>query len=393
MSSTKTDRLSADVRVQLAGLSGTDPTDWHLLSKGRHAMMLAMAQQPAGEVLNQPLTCLTAVAPAISAGHRPTYADIDPDTLALDPARAAEAITEQTRVVVGQHTFGAAAPMEALRALLPDGAMLMEDSAHCLGQIARGADGAPVADVSIHSFGLEKMLPTRTGAAVWVNPDTADRPWHAPLLAVLRGLDGAGRRQRVADVISPQVRRVARKLGAPGARAVSLAARTGLVEEVIMASERDGLIAGTPSRLTGSALSAVARELPGLAASQRHRRRVADIYRERLAEVAEVTRPAALDAPERSLVRYPILLPSLAQAQACFTALQEEGLVPGLWYRPLLFPGPTDPAPFAYDPATCPVAEDVSSRILNLPTAPFVTEEMARRAVTVVLAGLRDHAR
>jgi dTDP-4-amino-4,6-dideoxygalactose transaminase len=389
VSSAKSDRLSADVRVQLAGVSGTDPADWHLVSKGRHAMMVAMAQQPAGEVLTQPLTCLTAVAPAISAGHRPTYADIDPGTLAIDPARAAEAVTERTCVVVGQHTFGAAAPMADLRGLLPDGVMLLEDSAHCLGEIARGADGQPVADVSVHSFGLEKMLPTRTGAAIWVNPTAKDRPWYDRLVAALRALDGSGRRQRVADVISPQVRRVGRKLGAPGARAVALAARTGLVEEVIMASERGGDIAGEPSILTGTALAAVARELPGLAASQRHRRRVAAIYREGLAELSGVSRPAALDEPDRTLVRYPILLSSAERAQTCFTSLQDEGLVPGLWYRPLLFPGPTDPAPFAYDPATCPVAEDVSSRILNLPTAPFVTQEMARRAVALV----RDHAR
>lgn len=388
MSSAKTDRLSADVRVQLAALSGTDPADWHLVSKGRHAMMMAMAQQPAGEVLNQPLTCLTAVAPAISAGHRPTYADVDADTLAIDPARAAEAVTDRTRVVVGQHTFGAAAPLAALRALVPDGALLMEDSAHCLGEIVRDGSGEPLADVSVHSFGLEKMLPTRTGAAIWVNPAAAGQPWHAPLLAALHRLGAAGRRQRVADVISPQVRRVARRLGAPGARAVALAARTGLVEEVIMASERDGAIAGEPSRLTGTALTAVARELPGLGPNQRHRRRVATLYREGLSEVAGVTRPGELDRPERTLVRYPILLPSAERAQACFTALQQEGLVPGLWYRPLLFPGPTDHAPFAYDPATCPVAEEVSSRILNLPTAPFVTEQLARRAVAVV----RDHA-
>lgn len=389
MSSTKTDRPSAAVRAQLAAASGTAAADWHLVSKGRHAMLLAMAQLPAGEVLNQPLTCLTAVAPAISAGHVPTYADVDPQTLAIDPGRAAAAVTDRTRVVVGQHTFGAAAPLEALRALLPEGAMLMEDSAHCLGEIARDGDGQPVADVSIHSFGLEKILPTRTGAAVWVNPAAADRPWHAPLLAALGALETAGRRQRIADVISPQVRRVARRLGAPGARAVELAARTGLVEEVIMASEREGRIAGEPTRLTGSALAAVARELPALAANQRHRRRVASRYREGLADVPAVTRPAALDDPERTLVRYPVLLPTAEQAHACFTALQEEGLVPGLWYRPLLFPGPTDPAPFAYDPASCPVAEDVGSRILNLPTAPFVTEQMSRRAVEVV----REHAR
>lgn len=389
MNAGQPDRLSADVRAQLARVSGTDPADWHLVSKGRHAMMLVMAQQPAGEVLNQPLTCLTAVAPAISAGHRPTYADIGVDTLALDPDRAAEAVTERTRVVVGQHTFGAAAPLEALRALVPDGALLLEDSAHCLGEIARGADAEPVADVSVHSFGLEKMLPTRAGAAVWVNPAAAGRPWHARVVEALRGLDGSGRRQRVADVISPQVRRVGRKLGVAGDRAVALAARTGLVEQVIMDSEREGRVAGQPHLLSGAALTAVARELPGLEPSRRHRRRIAAIYREGLHEVDGISRPVELDQADRTLVRYPILLSSAAQAEAGFRALQAAGLVPGRWYRPLLFPGPSDPGPFAYDPGTCPVAEDVGSRILNLPTAPYVSEEMAGRAIAVLLAQVR----
>ena len=36
--------------------------------------------------------------------------------------------------------------------------------------MARDEDGAPIADVSFHSFGVEKMLPTMFGGAVWVNP-------------------------------------------------------------------------------------------------------------------------------------------------------------------------------------------------------------------------------
>lgn len=379
---------SDHVRERLARITGTDADDWHLLSKGRHAMELVLAQLEPGEVITQPLTCLTAVAPVITAGHLPIYADLDPATLAIDPALAGALVTDRTGAVIGQHTFGAAAPLAQLRAAVGQDVLLLEDSAHCLGEMATGEDGRPVADVSVHSFGVEKMLPTRAGAALWVDPQAAGKPWHAKLIAALATLSGGGVRGSLVDVVSPLALKVGRRLGGPAARAVDAAAGVGLVDKAIMPSELSGVVAGTPARLSGPALSAVAKELPGLAASQRHRRRIAGIYRDGLSDVAgtDLTRPTELDVEGLTLVRYPILLGSGEQAEATFDALAEAGLVPGRWYRPLLFPGPQDPAPFAYGPGSCPVAEDVSARILNLQTAPFVTEQAARRAVEIVRA-------
>lgn len=384
MSASTHDRLSLDVRTRLAAATGTDAADWHLLSKGRHALELVLAQLEPGEVLTQPFTCLTAVAPAITAGHVPTYADIDLSTLALDPAGVGRGVGGRTRAVVGQHTFGAVAPLAELRAELDDDVLLVEDAAHCLGEMAVDGSGRPVADVSVHSFGVEKMLPTRAGAALWVDPAAAGRPWHTRLTAALAGLSGTGVRGAVSEVVSPTALRVGRRLGGPAARMVDRAAAAGLVDKAIMPSELSGVVAGTPAALTGRSLAAVARELPALAASRRHRRRIAAIYREGLAGLSDLTRPAALDEAGRSLVRYPLLLATAEQAEAAFAALSARGLVPGRWYRPLLFPGPADPAPFAYAPGSCPVAEDAAARILNLQTAPFVTEEAALAAVDVV---------
>lgn len=384
MSASTHDHLSADVRARLAAVTGTDAADWHLLSKGRHALELVLAQLEPGEVLTQPFTCLTAVAPAITAGHVPTYADIDPATLAMDPAGVPRVATGRTRALIAQHTFGAAAPLEQLRAAVGDDVLLVEDSAHCLGEMAVDTSGRPVADVSVHSFGVEKMLPTRAGAALWVDPAAAGRPWHTRLTAALADLSGTGLRGAVSEVVSPTALRLGRRLGGPVARAVDRAARAGLVDKAIMPSELSGVVAGAPAALAGRSLAAVARELPALAASRWHRRRIATIYRGALAGLAEVTRPAALDVEGRSLVRYPVLLATPEQAEATFEALSARRLVPGRWYRPLLFPGPVDPAPFAYAPGSCPAAEDAAARILNLQTAPFVTEEAARAAVDVV---------
>ena len=380
------------VRRALAEASGTDPDDWFLVSKARHALLVVFRvvarHAGPGEVVTQPFTCATAVAPILTAGLRPRYADLDPDTMAIDPASVHGVLSPRTRAIVAQHTFGRAARVARLRDLLPEGALLVEDSAHCLGDLARNADGAPAADVSVHSFGVEKMLPTRAGGAVWVNPALRDTPWHAALTRALSGLPVGGRREAVAHAVGTPARRVAGRLGRAGARALSVAASAGLVDLAIMPSEREGRVAGEPTALSGAALSAVARAIPSLGPSSEHRRRVATVYRLGLAGVAGVKVPRLLDDPALTLVRYPLLLESPGRAEAAFAALEAEGLVPGRWYRPTLFPGASDPADFAYDPGTSPVAEDASARVLNLQTAQFVTPEAARRAVEVVRAHL-----
>ncbi|WP_022920897.1 DegT/DnrJ/EryC1/StrS family aminotransferase [Ornithinimicrobium pekingense] len=383
---------TAAVRRALAEASGTDAADWHLVSKARHGLLVvfrAVARHAGGhgEVVTQPFTCATAVAPIVTAGLRPRYADLDPDTMAIDPATVHRVVSGQTRAVVAQHTFGRAAPVARLRDLAPEGALLVEDAAHCLGDLGRDRAGAPAADVSVHSFGVEKMLPTRAGGAVWVNPALRGTPWHPLLTAALTALPTGGRRETVAHVVGTPARRVAGRLGGPGARALALAASAGLVDLAIMPSERQGRVAGKPAALSGPALRDVARAVPSLGRSAEHRRRIATLYRVGLAGVPGVVVPRLLDDPGVTLVRYPLLLSSPGRAEAAFAALQAEGLVPGRWYRPTLFPG-VDPADFAYDPAASPVAEDVASRVLNLQTAEFVTPEAARRTVEVVRAHL-----
>lgn len=370
----------------MARISGTEPQDWYLVSKARHAMALVLGTLEPGEVVTQPLTCLTAVAPVISAGHSPVYADIDADTLAISPASAAAVLTARTRAVIGQHTFGAAAPMAPLRQATPEGVLLMEDSAHCVGELARGAGGHPVADVSVHSFGVEKVLTTRLGAACWVNPEAAGQPWHARVVTALLALGDGSMRSAVSQRVSRPAQGLARRLGGPGRLALALAARTGVVDTAIMPSELNGQVAGSPAALTGPALAEVAESLRHLAANREHRQRIAGVYRDGLRDATRVATPDALDEPGYTLVRYPVLMESAEQAERVFTTLDAQGLVPGRWYRPLLFPGPGDPGRFGYRPGTCPVAESVSARILNLPTAGYVSEAMARRSVAAVRA-------
>ncbi len=78
------------------------------------------------------------------AGLRPVYAEVSPATVAIDPERLV--LGPATRAVVLQNTFGIVDEPAARRlrdAARSVGALLVEDSAHCVGRLARDADGTP----------------------------------------------------------------------------------------------------------------------------------------------------------------------------------------------------------------------------------------------------------
>ena len=170
-------RVSAHqaLRRELAARTGTEPGDWHLVYKARYGMQAAFealrdAHGP-GSVVTQLFTCLTAVVPVLAAGLEPAYRDVSARTAALDPERLS--LPADACAVVAQHTYGLiddAQTAELARLAHAAGAALVEDCAHCVCRLARDASGAPLADVSVHSFGIEKILPTHFGGAVWVNP-------------------------------------------------------------------------------------------------------------------------------------------------------------------------------------------------------------------------------
>lgn len=81
------------------------------VNSGASANLLSMAilrlRYPAGgEVVVPPLTWVSDIASVMQNGFRPVFADIDPRTLAMDPARVLASITGATRAVFLTHVQG-----------------------------------------------------------------------------------------------------------------------------------------------------------------------------------------------------------------------------------------------------------------------------------------------
>jgi dTDP-4-amino-4,6-dideoxygalactose transaminase len=102
-----------------------------------------------GEVIVPALTSPFTAQAVLAAGLLPRFGDVDPETLLLDPARAAAAAGRLTRAVVPVHLYGQPLPLAGL----PRGVPTVQDACQAHGAALRY--GAPAA----FSFYPTKNLP------------------------------------------------------------------------------------------------------------------------------------------------------------------------------------------------------------------------------------------
>jgi dTDP-4-amino-4,6-dideoxygalactose transaminase len=85
---------------------------------------------PGDEVICPAFTFYATTEPVARKGATPVFADIDPETLNLDPDDVRDRITGKTRAIIAVHLFGRPAPLAPLAQL---GLPIVEDAAQAFG--------------------------------------------------------------------------------------------------------------------------------------------------------------------------------------------------------------------------------------------------------------------
>ena len=93
----------------------------------------------------------------LAIGAVPVYADVDPESLLLDPATVEAACRDATGAVVATHLYGNVADVDALRAAAP-GVAIVEDVAQAHGARRDGRAAGSLGDVATYSFYPTKNL-------------------------------------------------------------------------------------------------------------------------------------------------------------------------------------------------------------------------------------------
>jgi dTDP-4-amino-4,6-dideoxygalactose transaminase len=137
-----------------------------------HTALKTLGIGPGDEVITTPMTFAATVNVIEHVGARPVLADVEPDTLNIDPSTVEAAITPRTRAILPVHYAGHPVDLDALRALARAHRLaIVEDAAHALparykGQLI-GSGGNPVA----FSFYAIKNLTTGEGGMLTADPE------------------------------------------------------------------------------------------------------------------------------------------------------------------------------------------------------------------------------
>jgi dTDP-4-amino-4,6-dideoxygalactose transaminase len=310
------------------------------VANGTDALELALRADglPAGGGVVMPANTFVASAEAVvRAGGVPVFADVDDETLLLDPS--ASTVAENVWALLAVHLNGQLAPMEELAEIAgAAGVRLFEDAAQCQGATRGGRGAGSWGRAAGTSFYPGKNLGAYGDAGAVLTADEG-------LAAAVRELgDHGSSRKYVHDRL------------------------------------------GFNSRLDTLQAVVLRAKLRRLAGWNALRRDAAARYDGLLAEADGVRLPRTAPGNEHVWHLYAVRVP---RRDAVLAELNGQGIGAGVHY-----PVPVHLQPafreLGYAPGDFPVAERAAGEILTLPLFPQITEEQQARVAEALVKALRN---
>lgn len=283
------------------------------LNNGTIALQIAIkALNLKGEIITTPFSYVATTSSIVWEGCKPVFVDIDANTLNIDPNLIEAAITPDTSAILATHVYGNPCDIEAIDNIAKKhGLKVIYDAAHAFGVSYKGKSLFQYGDISTTSFHATKLFHTIEGGAVITkNPDLLKRMAH------LRNFGHDGQ------------------------------------------ENFDGIgINGKNSEFHAAMGLCV---LTYINEIKQNRKALSSHYDERL-EPLKVTRPKLVDPNNYNFAYYPIIFHDEQQLFKAKAALSEFQIFGRRYFYPPL--SRLDYVQYK----TCPIAEDLSSRVLCLP--------------------------
>jgi len=261
-----------------------------------------------GEVITTPFTFVATSHAIRRIGATPVFADVDPDTLCLDPAKAEKLITPRTKAIVPVHVYGNVCDVDGFERLGSKyGVKIIYDAAHAFGVKSVVGCG----DMSMFSFHPTKLFHSCEGG-----------------LLVFR--DG------------------------------SIKERLSQLRNFAIKSETECVGVGTNAKMNEFQALMGCLCLDKIDELLAYRKRISDIYKAAFADSAV---KFADSSANHSYC--PVLFRDFETREKVYSELKGRCNV---YSRRYFYPLVTDCEPYLYARNACPVAADIARRILTLPT-------------------------
>ncbi len=314
-----------------------------------HAAMFALGIGPGDEVIVPAMTFVATANSVVYQGATPVFADVDADTLLLDPAGLESRITSRTRAIVAVDYAGQPCDYACLEEIAAARSLaIVADACHALGASYRGRPVGSLATMSTFSFHPVKHVTTGEGGAVTT--------------------DDAERAERMRQFRNHGITADHHQRSAQGSWSYEM------------------VDLGYNYRITDLQCALGLSQLARLPEWIARRQAIAARYHEAFGELAEVT-PLAVRGQRAHAYHLYVIGLELERLRAdraeVFASLRAEGIGVNVHYLPVHL-HPYYVRRLGTGPGLCPVAETAYERILTLPLFPTMSDADVDRVIGAV---------
>lgn len=139
----------------------------------------AAGVEPGDEVIVPDYTFIATATSCLALGARPVFADVDPETMQIDPRDVSNKVTERTRAIIPVHLGGHPADMDAIGEVAQrHDLFVIEDAAQAHGAAWRKRRVGAIGHLGCFSFQSSKNMTAGEGGIVLSNDEQlADAAW------------------------------------------------------------------------------------------------------------------------------------------------------------------------------------------------------------------------
>jgi len=303
-----------------------------LCANGTLALQLALhAAGIAGKkVITTPFSYVATVSALLWTGCTPVFADIDEETLCIDPKKIADVLSSDCHGILPVHVYGNICDVESIEKLGSDAALpVIYDAAQSFGSEYMGRSVLDYGDFAACSFHATKVFHTGEGGAVVAHSEQARQA-----LQLLRACGHTG---------DTHIR-----LGV-NAKLSELHAAMGLC-----------LLGKTADSIAG--------------------RKAVSVMYDALLPERGIRRPKLRQGLVFNYAYYPIIFDSEAIVLRIMDTLRRENIFPRRYFFPALNTLPYLPL----RDQSCPVAESVAPRVLCLPLYAELEESAVEKIAAII---------
>lgn len=303
--------------------------DFQFVSNGTVALQLALKALDIteGEIITTPFSYVATTSAILWEHFTPIFVDIDPETYCMDPDKIEAAITPKTRAILPVHVFGIPCDVEKIQAIADKHNLkVVYDAAHAFGVTYKGKSLLNYGDIATCSFHATKLFHTIEGGCVVTNNELL-----AERIELTKHFGHVGDEHYALGI---------------NAKANEFQAAMGLCN------------------------------LPYVDTIIAERKALSELYDELLDP--HIRRIADLQDTERNYIYYPVVFETEAALLKTMANLNAEQIFPRRYFYPSL-----NTLPYV-EGESCPVSEDISTRIACLPLYAGLSKDAVAKIAKIV---------